>query len=125
MADNPTACDDYFDDCSKTEITWSMFWKKLIGKSGDCPALRVVVASTVAPTGTQRSVTSDIFSADGNVPLGARWINFNTDADFVGTINGKTLASSMNFLMPPMGNDTYGSVVFTRSAGTIRIDYAS
>lgn len=43
MADNPTDCEDYFQDCSKTELTWAMFWKKLITKSGtnNCPAIRV------------------------------------------------------------------------------------
>lgn len=43
MADNEEGCEGYFTDCSKTELTWAMFWKRLITKTGpnDCPAIRV------------------------------------------------------------------------------------
>lgn len=126
---NEQCTDSFFDNCddNKKHWTFEQLWKKLTAKitGSDCPALRVSVASISETAGTQRSVTSNVINSDGSVPLGARWINFNSDSDFVGTINGKDFAGSMNFMMPPMGNDTYGAVPYTRTAGTMRVDYAS
>lgn len=81
--------------------------------SGNPPA--VPPAVTAGPA--QAAITS------GSVPAGKRAISFVTSSDWVGTINGAAFpASAAKSYEAPAGT-SLPAIAYTRSAGTLYIDF--
>lgn len=82
----------------------------------------VIASSGGSGPGVSRTTTSTVETTSGTVAAGARWINFITSEDFVGSINGAAQIPSFSFMMPPNGNDVYGAIPFVVTSGNIRVD---
>lgn len=127
----PESCATFFSSCADKfkNMTWDMFWKMLIGTdTNGCPAVRVMGtlnAELTPATPVQRTLpASTSNAASGNVPAGAKWINFVTSSDWSGNINGSDYPAGFGMMYPPLPNgDTYPSVAWTRTTGTIRVEY--
>jgi len=127
------ACNNWFkcNDDKRRNLGFMQILQLLVTGVGvdDCPAIRVSgdVNAVVTPsTPVQRTlpVATEESGVSGNVAAGAKWVEFITSADFVGTINGANYPAGFGKMYPPLPNgDTYPQINWTKSAGTIRVEY--
>ena len=85
--------------------------------------LLAAIAAGGGITPVARTITSGNVNSSGSVASGANMVLFETDADFVGTING--IARVGSFVYPPFNaglNNTLPAIAYTISAGTLNID---
>lgn len=80
-------------------------------------------SATIAPPSgtTALSLSSYTSNTSGTVTAGSKSITFETSSDFVGTIDGVDASNNMIYVFSSGWNNTLPQIVFTVSAGTIRI----
>lgn len=123
-----TNCNGFFDSCSEAfqNIPFNMFWKRLIGKSGNCPAVRVTGTLTTTPgTGTQRTPSRTLVNTPGagSVAAGAQSVTIETSEDFDGTILGETAVGNRAYTFAALSaGDTVGAIAYNIVGGSITIN---
>lgn len=83
----------------------------------------VVTSGTLTTTSgtTALAMTSSTANTSGTVTAGAKSVTFETSSDFVGTIDGVTANANMVYPLSAGWNNTLPQIVYTVSAGSIRI----
>ena len=91
--------------------------------TGELVVKVAVVAGGSTPVSIQRTPAMVLATTSGTVAAGAKVVEFIFSSSFTGTVLGVAFAgatdSSEKFTAP--GNDTLGAIVYTVTAGSVRI----
>lgn len=122
------ACEDENLTCEDQKLGDSQLFRKLFRKIGDCFYLAITGQVSLSAPEEDAVITTDIITSNGsgNIPsVGADNVLIETDADFAGSINGKTRQPNRIYSFRHGFGKPLPNIPYNKTAGSITYDIIS